>query len=116
MSHRPDTTGHPFPALFGASAPGKNDSTTNLPSETPWNASAPLPEEGVFEFVRRTQGELDLACCGRILGAANPYKEGDDSLGTRPRFDQMFPKEQGSTVGGLSSSDTTCPIGVNVAV
>ena len=81
MSHRPDTTGHPSPALVGTSAPGKNDSTTTQPSETPWNASGPLPEEGVFEFVRRTQGDLDLSCCGRILGSANPYKEGDDSLG-----------------------------------
>ena len=89
MSHRSETTGHPSPALVDTSAPGKNDATTTQPSETPWNVSAPLPDEGVFEFVRRTQGDLDLACCGRILGSANPYKEGDDSLGLAARDETM---------------------------
>ena len=57
------------------------ESQPTSPVRPAWNESPPLPGEGLFEFVQRTRGEVDLACCGQILGAANPYKEGDDSLG-----------------------------------
>jgi len=40
-----------------------------------------LPGEDVFAFVRRTAGRFDAARYKQILGAANPFKEGDQIVG-----------------------------------
>ncbi|MCH2183630.1 MAG: ethanolamine ammonia-lyase subunit EutB [Mariniblastus sp.] len=89
MSQRPDTTGHSPPTNPGPSAETQTEKTTAPAPHPAWNDSPPLSGEGLFEFVRRTRGEIDLPCCGQILGAANPYKEGDESLGLAARDETM---------------------------
>ncbi len=41
----------------------------------------PSPEEDVFTFLRRSAGRFDPTAYRRIVGAANPFKEGDEILG-----------------------------------
>jgi ethanolamine ammonia-lyase large subunit len=40
-----------------------------------------LPGEDVFAYLRRTMGRFDAARYKQILGAANPFKEGDQIVG-----------------------------------
>ena len=42
---------------------------------------APLASEDVFGYVRRMRGGLDQRLYAQILGSANEYKEGDESIG-----------------------------------
>lgn len=58
-------------------------------SQASWIDLPPLPGEGLFEFVSRVRGKVDLVLCGQILGAANPFKEGDHGLGLAARDDAM---------------------------
>jgi ethanolamine ammonia-lyase large subunit len=39
------------------------------------------PGEDIFAWLQRVRGRFDLATYRQLLGAANPYKEGDDSQG-----------------------------------
>jgi ethanolamine ammonia-lyase large subunit len=52
-------------------------------------AGVSLPEsragEDIFAFIARARGGFDLTLYRQILGAANDYKEGDDSLGVAAR-------------------------------
>ncbi len=41
----------------------------------------PAPGEDIFGFIKRTNGDFDIQLYCQILGSANPYKEGDDTLG-----------------------------------
>jgi ethanolamine ammonia-lyase large subunit len=41
----------------------------------------PKPDEDVFAFVNRTAGRFDSTLYFQILGAANEFKEGDESVG-----------------------------------
>src|SRR6476620_8900646 len=43
--------------------------------------SPALPGEDVFSYLRRTTGGFDAARYKQILGAANPFKEGDHIVG-----------------------------------
>ncbi len=43
--------------------------------------AAPRPGEDVFAYVRRIRGEFDPTLYRQVLGAANPFKEGDLTLG-----------------------------------
>ncbi|NJB72467.1 ethanolamine ammonia-lyase large subunit [Saonia flava] len=40
----------------------------------------PNDKEDIFKYIQRTKGNFDLAIYRQILGAANEYKEGDDTL------------------------------------
>ncbi|NET39345.1 MAG: ethanolamine ammonia-lyase subunit EutB, partial [Cyanothece sp. SIO1E1] len=37
--------------------------------------------EDIFEFIRRTHGDMDFTVYRQIIGSANPFKEGDKTLG-----------------------------------
>ncbi len=37
--------------------------------------------EDVFEYILRTNGEMDITLYRQIIGSANPFKEGDETLG-----------------------------------
>jgi len=37
--------------------------------------------EDVLSYVKRVKGEFDLALYQQVIGAANPYKEGDEAIG-----------------------------------
>jgi len=50
-------------------------------SYSPPPITTPLTGEDVFRFIKRTKGQLDRHLYFQILGAANEYKEGDDSIG-----------------------------------
>jgi ethanolamine ammonia-lyase large subunit len=39
------------------------------------------PDEGVIQYVERIKGMFDVTLYRAVIGAANPYKEGDESLG-----------------------------------
>jgi ethanolamine ammonia-lyase large subunit len=39
------------------------------------------PDEGVIHYVERIKGTFDVTLYRAVIGAANPYKEGDESLG-----------------------------------
>lgn len=41
----------------------------------------PLPDEDVFDFIRRLRGAHDRTLYTQILGAANEFKEGDEIVG-----------------------------------
>ena len=70
---------------------GKSLAAEELPVDR-WNQEQPRQGEGLFEFVRRVRGRIDLALCGRILGAANEFKEGDELLGVAA-VDQAMRKD-----------------------
>jgi len=38
------------------------------------------PEESVFEYVRRIKGRFDQTLYQQVIGAANPFKEGDEAI------------------------------------
>ncbi|MEO1714715.1 MAG: ethanolamine ammonia-lyase subunit EutB, partial [Bacteroidota bacterium] len=40
----------------------------------------PKPGEDIFSYIQRTQGKYDLTSYQQILGAANAFKEGDQTL------------------------------------
>ena len=37
--------------------------------------------EDIFEYIRRTNGTMDITIYRQIIGSANPFKEGDETLG-----------------------------------
>jgi len=39
------------------------------------------PGECVFKYVERIKGKFDQECYQKVIGAANPYKEGDEAIG-----------------------------------
>ncbi len=39
------------------------------------------PGEDVFAYVKRVKGSLDMELYRKVIGAANPFKEGDESIG-----------------------------------
>jgi len=39
------------------------------------------PGEDVFQYVNRIKGSFDLTLYQQVIGAANPYKEGDEAIG-----------------------------------
>ena len=41
----------------------------------------PLPGEDIFAYLLRTSGRFEAARYKQILGAANPFKEGDQIVG-----------------------------------
>ncbi|MBI1314803.1 ethanolamine ammonia-lyase subunit EutB [bacterium] len=43
--------------------------------------SQPAPDDDIFRFIRRTKGRDDQRLYQQILGAANPFKEGDRTIG-----------------------------------
>ena len=44
--------------------------------------------ENVFEYIRRTSGGNDWTLYRQIIGACNPYKEGDDAIGVAADSDK----------------------------
>ena len=44
-------------------------------------SARPRDREDVFEFIQRQRGQYDPQLYARILGAANEFKEGDESVG-----------------------------------
>ncbi|MDH3602598.1 MAG: ethanolamine ammonia-lyase [Candidatus Tectomicrobia bacterium] len=46
------------------------------------------PGEDVLTYVRRVKGTFDLTLYRQIIGAANPYKEGDDAIGVAAADDR----------------------------
>lgn len=52
------------------------------PSENkPIELSEVNESEDIFEYIRRTQGDFNLTAYRQIIGSANPFKEGDETLG-----------------------------------
>jgi ethanolamine ammonia-lyase large subunit len=51
------------------------------PDESAVSISRPLPDEDVFQFIRRLHGTHDTRLYSQILGAANEFKEGDQIVG-----------------------------------
>lgn len=41
----------------------------------------PLKDEDLFAYIQRKQGKFDLTCYQQLIGAANAFKEGDQTLG-----------------------------------
>ncbi|MBN2466581.1 MAG: ethanolamine ammonia-lyase subunit EutB, partial [Deltaproteobacteria bacterium] len=39
------------------------------------------PDEDVFQYVQRVKGQFDQRLYQQVIGAANPYKEGDEAIG-----------------------------------
>ena len=39
------------------------------------------PGECVFEYVKRIKGRFDHTLYQQVIGAANPYREGDEAIG-----------------------------------
>ncbi len=69
---------------FDSSVPS-NESTVRLNDDnvapTHWQQQETKIGESLFGFVKRLSGHIDQRICGQILGSANPFKEGDESLG-----------------------------------
>ncbi len=51
-----------------------------------------LPDENIFQYVERIKGKFDLALYRFVIGAANPYKEGDAAMGVAADSDQTREK------------------------
>jgi ethanolamine ammonia-lyase large subunit len=67
---------------------------THVPASArrpPVSAPPPLRDEGLFAYLQRTAGGFDRTRYLQLLGAANPYKEGDDAIGV------VAPNEQART-------------------
>ncbi len=47
----------------------------------------PRPDEGLFAYLTRRDGAVDAAASKRLLGAANPFKEGDAIVGVAAKDD-----------------------------
>ncbi|NAS13314.1 ethanolamine ammonia-lyase subunit EutB [Poritiphilus flavus] len=72
--------------LMGASIisfGGCDFSTTNIKSRIPRGAhiDTPLEAEDIFSFIRRLKGKMDISLYRKIIGAANEFKEGDQTIG-----------------------------------
>ena len=60
-------------ALGGMGSLGADSSTLTLP--------APKLGEGLFDYIQRTRSQFDSTLYRHVLGAANPFKEGDEIVG-----------------------------------
>jgi ethanolamine ammonia-lyase large subunit len=69
-----------FLGALAASTAGLNLSATPTWSQDV-QLQQPLPDEDLFDYCRRTNGTFDQAFYKKILGAANPFKEGDQIIG-----------------------------------
>mmetsp|Transcript_724 Transcript_724/g.558 ORF Transcript_724/g.558 Transcript_724/m.558 type:complete len:148 (-) Transcript_724:128-571(-) len=38
-------------------------------------------KENIFKYIKRTNGKFDQTLYQQLIGAANPYKEGDEAIG-----------------------------------
>lgn len=67
-----------------------------IPSSDGWRTDIirtdALPDESIFQYVKRISGKFDPALYRFLIGAANPYKEGDDALGVAADGDTMREK------------------------
>ena len=52
-------------------------------------ALQPRDAEGVFAWLMRTTGTVDRAAVARLLGSANPFKEGDATIGVAAADDSV---------------------------
>ncbi len=73
-------------AAFGAAALGGAGRILADSADQPAAAhgvalAASLPGEDIFTYLRRTSGRFDQTLYKQILGAANPFKEGDRIVG-----------------------------------
>src|SRR4051812_32455263 len=60
-------------------ARGQNDENTQVQATV--SLSSALPGEDISAYLRRTKGSFDASRYKQILGAANPFKEGDQIVG-----------------------------------
>ena len=51
-----------------------------------------MPDENVFQFVERIKGKFDMTLYRFVVGAANPFKEGDAAMGVAADSDQTREK------------------------
>lgn len=47
----------------------------------------PVNEEDIFSYIKRIHGKMDGTIYGQIIGAANEFKEGDETLGIAAKND-----------------------------
>ncbi|MEM7380833.1 MAG: ethanolamine ammonia-lyase subunit EutB [Bacteroidota bacterium] len=72
--------------LMGASIisfGGCDFSTSNIKSRIAQGAQIELPleSEDIFAYIRRIKGKMDISLYRKIIGAANEFKEGDQTIG-----------------------------------
>ena len=68
-------------AAFGGVCPRCVHSTDGAAVPAGVSLRSSLPGEDIFAYLRRTTGGFDAARYKQILGAANPFKEGDRIVG-----------------------------------
>ena len=82
-------TGDPVTPSPEDSGQGTTELRDAPPCQATWNDRPPLPGEALYQYVSRVRGNVDLVLCGQILGAANPFKEGDHGLGLAAKDETM---------------------------
>lgn len=62
------------------------------------------PDEDVFRYVNRVAGRMDLTLYRKVIGAANPFKEGDLTVGTAS-LDETSRRFARSLIGSTTIKD-----------
>ena len=96
--------GIPFLLFNGCNIIGLKKPQSDLPAGISLNPSK--KGEGLFRYIQRVKGKMDLTMYRQIVGAANEFKEGDQSLGltakdheTRMRARQLL---KNTPIGAIS--------------
>jgi ethanolamine ammonia-lyase large subunit len=72
-------------SVYALGCAGRPGSKTGAGAATGVSLPESQAGEDIFAFITRTRGSFDATLYRQILGAANEYKEGDDTLGVAAR-------------------------------